>query len=101
MTRWLRQHGSTLGIAALLTLVLMTRCAVPAYAVHPPMLVIVEQDTVVYGPAGERIEIPAGTELDVCADELGMLMHYELDPMVVRVPAPCAERPLFADGFEP
>ena len=101
MTRWLRQHGSTLGIAALLTLVLMTRCAVPAYAAHPPMLLIVEQDTVVYGPAGERIAIPGGTELDMCADELGMLMYYEIEPMVLRVPAPCVERPLFADGFEP
>lgn len=72
----------------------------PANAAEPPMLLIVEQDTVVYGPAGERIAIPSGTELDMCADELGMLMHYELEPMVLRVPAPCAERPLFADGFE-
>ncbi len=100
MTGWLRQHGTTLAVLSLLTLILMTRCAVPAYAVHPPMLVIVEQDTVVYGPAGERIAIPSGTELDMCADELGMLMRYELEPMVIRVPAPCVERPLFADGFE-
>lgn len=102
MTRWLREHGSTLGIAALLTLVLMTRCAMPAYAVavHPPMLLIVEQDTVLYAPGGERIAIPSGTELDMCADALGMLLHYEIEPMVLRVPAPCAERPLFADGFE-
>lgn len=71
-----------------------------AFALHPPMLLIVEQPTVVYGPGGERIEIPAGAELDMCADELGMLMHYELEPMVIRIPAPCAERPLFADGFE-
>lgn len=71
-----------------------------ALALHPPMLLIVEQPTVVYGPAGERIEIPAGAELDMCADELGVLMHYELVPKVIRIPAPCLERPLFADGFE-
>lgn len=71
-----------------------------ALAIQPPMLLIVEQPTVVYGPAGERIEIPAGAELDMCADELGMLMRYELEPMVIRIPAACVERPLFADGFE-
>ena len=72
-----------------------------ALAIQPPMLLIVEQPTVIYGPSGERIEIPAGAELDVCADDLGMLLHYEMEPMVIRVPAPCIERPLFADGFEP
>ena len=71
-----------------------------ALAIQPPMLLIVEQPTVVYGPSGERIEIPAGAEIDVCADELGILLHYELEPVVVRVPAPCVERPLFSDGFE-
>ena len=71
-----------------------------ALAIQPPMLLIVEQQTIVYGPAGERIEIPAGAELDMCADELGVLMHYELEPMVIRIPAPCMERPLFVDGFE-
>lgn len=71
-----------------------------ALAIQPPMLLIVEQPTTVYGPGGERISIPAGAELDVCADELGTLLHYELEPVVVRIPAPCAERPLFADGFE-
>ena len=71
-----------------------------ALAIQPPMLMIVEQPTVVYGPAGERIEIPAGAEIDVCADELGILLHYELEPVVVRVPAPCVDRPLFSDGFE-
>lgn len=72
-----------------------------ALAIQPPMLLIVEQPTTVYGPGGERISIPAGAELDVCADELGTLLHYELDPVVVRIPAPCVDRPLFADGFEP
>ena len=71
-----------------------------ALAIQPPMLLLVEQPTTVYGPGGERIEIPAGAEIDVCADELGVLLHYELDPVVVRVPAPCVERPLFSDGFE-
>ena len=83
-------------IVAALTLL----AAAPVLSAEPPMLLIVEQQTIIYGPAGERIEIPAGAELDMCADELGVLMHYDLEPKVIRVPAPCAERPLFADGFE-
>ena len=98
---WFREHGRTLAALALLCLVLVARCSVPVAIATAPMLVIVEQGTVVYGQSGERISIPAGAELDVCADELGTLLHYELEPVVVRVPAPCAERPLFADGFEP
>ena len=70
-----------------------------AYGHEPPLLLLVEQETVVYGPTGERITIPAGAEIDVCVGG-GMLLVYELAPMVVRVPQPCAERPLFADGFE-
>ena len=66
---------------------------------EPPMLLLVEQETVAYGPAGERIPIPAGAEIDVCVGG-GMLLVYELAPMVVRVPQPCVERPLFMDGFE-
>lgn len=96
-----RRYWRGIGLTVLLSLMLLVRCAEPAYALDPPLLLIVEQPTVVYGPAGERIAIPSGTELDMCADELGMLMHYELEPMVVLVPAPCTERPLFADGFEP
>lgn len=99
MTARLRQRASTLAVMALLMLVLMTRCAIPAYAVHPPLLLIVEQDTVLYSPDGQRVAISAGTELDVCIGDEGMLV-YELDPVVVRVPAPCHQRPLFADGFE-
>lgn len=99
MTSWLRQHGTTLAVLALLTLILMTRCAVPAYALDPPLLLIVEQDTVLYAPGGQRIAIPGGTELDVCAQD-NALVVYELSPVVLRVPAPCRERPLFADGFE-
>lgn len=95
-----RRHWRGIGLTVLLTLMLLVRCAEPAYALDPPLLVIVEQPTTVYGQFGERISIPAGAELDVCADDLGMLMHYELEPMVLRVPAPCRERPLFADGFE-
>lgn len=96
---WFREHGRTLAALALLCLVLVARCSVPVAIATPPMLVIVEQDTVVYGQSGERISIPAGAEIDVCSDGSSLLV-YELDPVVVRVPAPCAERPIFADGFE-
>jgi hypothetical protein len=71
-----------------------------ATSAEPPLLLIVEQQTVMYGPNGQRVTIPAGAELDVCADELGVLVDYEHTPQVVRVPAPCSERPLFNDGFE-
>lgn len=71
-----------------------------ALAIQTPMLLIVEQPTTVYGPGGERISIPAGAEIDVCSDGSSLLV-YELDTVVVRIPAPCVERPLFADGFEP
>lgn len=95
-----RRYWRGIGLTVLLSLMLLVRCAEPAYALDPPLLLIVEQDTVLYSPDGQRVAISAGTELDVCADELGMLLHYELEPVVVRVPAPCHERPLFADGFE-
>ena len=68
--------------------------------IHPPLLLVVEQPTVGYGPDGQRISIPAGAEIDVCIDELGVLLDYDFDLMVVRVPAPCNERPIFSDGFE-
>lgn len=96
---WLREHGRTFAALMLLCLVLAARCSVPAYAAEPPMLVVIEQDAVAYAPGGERISLPAGTELDVCVGG-GALLVYELEPVVIRVPQPCAERPLFADGFE-
>lgn len=94
-----RRYWRGIGLTVLLSLILMTRCAVPAYALDPPLLLIVEQDTVLYAPGGQRIAIPGGTELDVCAQD-NALVVYDMEPMVLRVPAPCRERPLFADGFE-
>lgn len=100
MNRVLRCYWRGIGLAALLCLFMMARCASEqVHASEPPMLVIVEQETVVYGPGGERIHIPAGAEIDVCVWS-GALLVYELTPMVARIPQPCAERPLFSDGFE-
>ena len=100
MNRTLRCYWRGIGLAVLLCLFMLTRCASDqVHAADPPMLLLVEQETVVYGPVGERIPIPAGAEIDVCVGE-GMLLVYELAPMVVRVPQPCAERALFMDGFE-
>lgn len=94
-----RRYWREVGLLFLLMVyILLGRSHAQVY--EPPMLLLVEQKTVVYGPAGERIYIPAGAEIDMCADEIGMLMHYEIEPMVVRLPQPCAERPLFRDGFE-
>jgi len=55
--------------------------------------------TIVYTPTGERIAIPAGAEIDVCSKD-GVRLAYDLAAFVIRVPQPCSERPLFADGFE-
>ncbi len=65
----------------------------------PPLVLIVEQETVVYGPNGQRVTIQAASEIDVCASN-GKLLVYEVGAMVVRMPRSCTERPLFADGFE-
>ena len=93
-----RKYWREVGLLILLlAYVLLGR--IQAHGHEPPLLLLVEQETVVYGPAGERIPIPAGSEIDVCADG-DTLLVYELAPMVVRVPQPCAERALFADGFE-
>lgn len=68
--------------------------------IQPPLLIVVEQPAVVYGPDGQRTYIPAGAEIEACEDELGAVMYYEHDPVVVRIPAPCKEKPLFSDSFE-
>ncbi len=75
MTGWLQRHGSSIGVLLLLTLILLTRCAVPradaatvnppcgSYPVAPP-LVFVTPDGVeipasgaVYALDARRIEI--------------------------------------------
>jgi hypothetical protein len=70
-----------------------------ALSLQPPMLLRVEQPSVVYAPDGQRISLPAGTELDLCAQD-GALVVYDIPSMTLRAPKPCPERPLFADGFE-
>lgn len=92
------RHWRWIGLAALLLLYVSLRLP-KAEGAEPPLLFLVEQATVVYGPSGERIDIPSGAEIDVCVRD-GTLMVYELATMVVRVPQPCTERPLFRDGFE-
>lgn len=61
------------------------------------LLVILEQQTVLYLPDGTRVDVPAGTEFEVCGDPL---QEYDLDGMAIRYPQSCPERKLFADGFE-
>ena len=70
-----------------------------ALALHPPMLLRIEQPAIAYTPDGQRISLPTGTELDLCAHD-GALVVYDIPSMTFRVPKPCVERPLFADGFE-
>ena len=70
-----------------------------ALSLQPPMLLRIEQPSVVYAPDGQRISLPAGTELDLCAHD-GALLVYDIPSMTLRAPKPCPERPLFADGFE-
>lgn len=70
-----------------------------ALSLQPPMLLRIEQPAVAYAPDGQRISLPAGTELDLCAHG-GALMRYDIESMTFRAPKPCPERPLFADGFE-
>lgn len=86
-------------LIALLLLTALTWRSGGAQGQPPHLLVIIEQTAVMYAPGGQRIDIPAGTELDACEDG-GTLLAYDLGAMAVRIPAPCTERPLFADGFE-
>lgn len=65
-----------------------------------PLIVMVDEPTVIYTPSGDRISIPAGSEIDACAGAASAVLRYEIEPMIVHVVKPCTERPLFADGFE-
>lgn len=71
-----------------------------ALALHPPMLLRIEQPAIAYTPGGQRISLPAGTELDLCAGANNSLVVYDILSMTLLVKLPCPERPLFADGFE-
>ena len=63
----------------------------------PPYIVRTTADTTAYAPDGQRIALPAGTEIDACGNT----------PLILRTAARVAdvaacerERPLFRDGFE-
>lgn len=71
-----------------------------ALGATPPMQVLVEQATVAYAPDGSRIALPAGTVIDVCANSTGQTLVYQIDARLTRIPQPCEERSIFADGFE-
>ena len=45
-----------------------------ALSLQPPMLLRIEQPSVVYAPDGQRISLPAGTELDLCAHDGALLV---------------------------
>ena len=65
---------------------------------HPPVLAQLQAPGVAYLPDGTRIALPAGAELDNCAVD-GAVDVY--DPFArVQPILPCAERPIFRDGFE-
>lgn len=64
-----------------------------------PLVVRIDGPTIAYVPGGQRIAIPAGTEIDACVSSSGALMVYDLQSMVMHVAGPCAE-PSFVDGFE-
>lgn len=80
-----------------------------------PYIVRVEKATVAYAPGGTRVDIPAGSEIDICiTDEQIVTTHedgpptisfkagieYDTSGRVFLVTKTCPERPLFADGFE-
>lgn len=76
----------------------------PARSATPtsPYVLIIAKDAVLYAPDGTRFYVPAGTEIEMCSDSEPepRLMYYQIDAHAMVIPEPCAERPLFADGFE-
>lgn len=76
----------------------------PARGVTPasPYVLIIAKDAVLYAPDGTRFYVPAGAEIEMCGDSEPepRLMYYQMDARAMVIPEPCAERPLFADGFE-
>ena len=83
-------------------------------AAEAPYLVQFEKAVVVYTPGGgARIDIPAGSEIDVCVTDEGIVddppvvpprrkagQRYDMTGLAFVITEPCPERPLFADGFE-
>ena len=109
---FLKEKDTLIYIKHLLVLSLF---ALPAWGTEAPYLVRIEQATVVYAPNGSRIDIPAGSEIDVCITNQQIVttpedgppritykagIEYSPDARSVIVTEPCPERPLFTDGFE-
>lgn len=66
-----------------------------------PWLLIFDGPAAAYAPgSNEPITLPAGTVIDLCRSPDGGLMVLDPFASVVRAEAPCAPRPVFADGFE-
>lgn len=68
-------------------------------AAQVPLMVLLERETVVYAPDGERITLPAGSHFEACSQNNSVL-SYDLAGFLVTVANPCPEKPLFEDGFE-
>lgn len=66
-----------------------------------PGLLIFDGQAAAYAPgSNEPINLPPGTVVDLCLSPDGGLVTLDPFARVVRAEAPCAPRPLFADGFE-
>ena len=66
------------------------------------LLVIMESDGQVYLPDGSIVDIPAGSEIDICTVDGSALAKYDLPAMAFIFPNQCKRRTvLFRDGFEP
>lgn len=101
-----RRYWRGIGLAVLLSLMLLVRCVEHAYALAPPMVLIVERDAWVYTPSG-HFQVPAGTEIELCPDPDAPpvppppILSYDIPAFALLVPFPCELRPrIFVDGFE-
>jgi hypothetical protein len=65
-----------------------------------PGLLIFDGRAAAYAPGtSDPIMLPPGTEIDLCLSPDGGLVTFDPFARVVHIEAPCAPRPLFADGF--
>lgn len=72
-----------------------------AQVANPPMVVQVDEATVIVTPANTLIVIPAGSRIEACVASNGSTLSYDLAGRVVRVLKPCRDpNTVFKDGFE-
>lgn len=82
-------------------LILALALASPLQQPEKKFLVLLGGPTTIYFPTGHRINVPMGTEIDVCPGGVpSAIMLYHLDADALEFINPCVERPLFSDGFE-